>query len=401
MSLTLLLDLDDTLLSNDVDTFLPGYLKALARHIAHLVPLDRVARQILASTEKMVANTNPIRTLEEAFDSDFYPALATTKEKLFPALTDFYDHVFPSLSYLTSPRPEAVRLVEYAFQKGWQVVVATNPLFPMSAIQHRLAWANLPVAQYPFNLITSYEAFHFAKPTAAYYAEILAKLGWPNQPVVMVGNSLSDDLLPAGTLGIPGFWLTNTSTPLPVEMPPLSQKGSLDEVIPWLDKIEAANQNIETATIQGYQAILASTPAVLDTLGRNTTSDLWGLTPRPDEWCFTGIICHLRDADREVNLPRLDKIIGEENTFIEGINADAWLEERDYCSEDGYLALQSFAQSRVILLDRLKALSKVDLERQARHAIFGPTSLKELVSFIATHDRTHIQQALQTLRSVI
>jgi len=39
-------------------------------------------------------------------------------------------------------------------------------------------------------------------------------------------------------------------------------------------------------------------------------------------------------------------------------------------------------------------------ERKARHAIFGPTNFQEVVSFIAEHDRLHIQQVWSTLKNL-
>jgi FMN phosphatase YigB (HAD superfamily) len=397
MTLTLLLDLDDTLLDNNIDTFLPGYLKALARHLARFVPLEKVAPQILASTGKMVANLDPLRTLEEVFDADFYPALGVTKADLFDTLVEFYETVFPTLSSLTSPRPEAVKLVETAFERGWRVVVATNPLFPRRAIEHRLNWARLPVERYPFNLITSYEHMHFAKPNPAYFAEVLARLGWPQGPAVMVGNSLPDDLLPAAQAGLVGFWLTNDPAALPKDMPGLSRTGRMAEILPWLDEVEAAAPPTVISSPTTSLSTLQSTPAVLDSLGRAVPPELWGRPPLPGEWCFTEIICHLRDSDREINLLRLERIFQEENTFIPAVNADAWSAIRSYCSEDGREAITGFVESRMRLIHQLLSLAKEDWQRPTRHAIFGPTQLSELVGFIASHDRTHIQQAIQTL----
>jgi FMN phosphatase YigB (HAD superfamily) len=400
MSLTLLLDLDDTLLNNDMDVFLSGYLNALSRHLVRLVPPARMVKQLLSSTRKMIANDQPLQTLEESFDADFYPALGTTKQAMRDKLMDFYTNVFPTLKGLTSPRSEAVHLVEYAIHKGWQVVIATNPLFPEAAILHRLSWANLPATQYPFSLVTSYEHFHFAKPDPAFYAEILARMGWPNQPAVMVGNSLSDDLAPAAMLGMPGFWLSESAEPLPSDLPSLSRKGRLEEVIPWLDEVAAANTPLEFSSLDGLLAVLKSTPAVLDTLGRELPADRWGLSPKPNEWCFTEIICHLRDSDLEINLPRISKIRSEVNAFIPAINADEWSTVRSYCSEDGAEALNGFNLARLELIHILQSLSAEDWNRLARHAIFGPSTLRELISFAATHDRTHVQQALQTLNNV-
>jgi len=205
MNLTLLLDLDDTLLENDIYKFLPHYLNALGKHLSHHVAPDHMARELLRATEAMAANNQAGVTLEEAFDEKFYPAIALSKSLLKPPLLEFYENIFPTLSYLTRPVPAAINLVETAMKLGLTVAVATNPLFPIRAIEHRLAWARLPIERFPFSLISSFETFHFAKPNPAFLAECLARLGWPSQPVVMVGNSLSDDLIPAAKLGIPGF----------------------------------------------------------------------------------------------------------------------------------------------------------------------------------------------------
>jgi FMN phosphatase YigB (HAD superfamily) len=401
MSITLLLDLDDTLLDNDIDKFLPVYLKALGVHLSGKVPADKMVPQLLAATGKMIANTDPSKILEEVFDADFYPKLGVTKAELADTLADFYEDVFPTLSYLTRPRQQAVRVVEEAFDRGWQVVIATNPLFPRRAIEHRLDWAGLPVSRFPFSLITSYELMHFAKPATAYYAEVLAHIGWLNQPAVMVGNSLEDDLLPAARLGIPGFWLTQEQAPLPEDAALFSRRGQLADLPGWLTKILSEGPKLAFQTPQALLSVLLSTPAVLDTMLRAAPPSHWNNNPQPGEWCFTEIICHLRDSDREVNLQRLERILAEENAFFAAVNADAWSDTRSYCSEDAHVALAGFIESRVDLVKRLEMLPAEAWQRSARHAIFGPTDLIELIGFIASHDRTHIQQALQTLQDQI
>jgi hypothetical protein len=45
----------------------------------------------------------------------------------------------------------------------------------------------------------------------------------------------------------------------------------------------------------------------------------------------------------------------------------------------------------------LEAAAPGDWGRTARHAILGPTTLKELVRIIAEHDRLHIRQVTQDL----
>ncbi|MFB2351719.1 HAD family hydrolase, partial [Priestia megaterium] len=69
---------------------------------------------------------------------------------------------------VTQVRPEAVDFVDWAFAQGYTIAIATNPLFPRTAIEQRLAWAKLPVDKYPFKIVSSYEGFHFAKPNPAF-----------------------------------------------------------------------------------------------------------------------------------------------------------------------------------------------------------------------------------------
>src|SRR5512133_2253210 len=217
MTLTLLFDLDDTLLGNDINVFVPAYLKLLGKHLVQYVPPEKMVHSLLASTQVMIKNNTADLSLERSFDQAFYPAIGQTKDQMRAVLKQFYEEEFPNLQPLTSQRPEAIRLVEKAQQQGHTLVVATNPIFPRKAILHRLLWAGMPPEQTPFALITDYERFHFAKPNPAFFAEILAQLGWPSQRAVVVGNSLEDDLIPAAQLGLPVFWVADSPAPFPSE----------------------------------------------------------------------------------------------------------------------------------------------------------------------------------------
>lgn len=401
MTLTLLFDLDDTLLGNDINVFVPAYLKLLGKYLVDYVPPEKMIHSLLASTRVMIQKNTTDLSLEHSFDQAFYPAIGQTKDQMRAALEQFYEEEFPNLQPFTSQRPEAVRLVEKARQQGHTLVVATNPIFPRKAILHRLQWAGLPPEQTSFALITDFERFHFAKPNPAFFAEILAQLGWPSDPAVVIGNSLEDDLIPAAKLGLPVFWVTSAPQPLPEGFPPLSDSGPLEEVPAWLDKVDAAGLRQEFTTPQAMLAVLKATPAALDTLSLNLSDRQWNERPEPKEWSLTEILCHLRDGDREVNLPRVEKILSEENPFVPGINTDTWAEERNYEQEDGRAALREFIAVRSQFVARLESLTEADWRRPARHAIFGPTQLNELVSFNVTHDRTHMQQCLATVAALL
>ncbi|HEY5669458.1 MAG TPA: hypothetical protein VIS10_05630, partial [Anaerolineales bacterium] len=141
MSLTLLLDLDDTLLVNPLKQFLPAYLSKLSTHLAPYAEPSLMVQALLAGTRQMVENQQPDCNLRDVFGSVFYPSLKVLPQEIQPAIDQFYTDVFPSLKQLTQIKPEAVELVDKAFERGYRVAISTNPLFPQTAIIQRLEWA--------------------------------------------------------------------------------------------------------------------------------------------------------------------------------------------------------------------------------------------------------------------
>jgi hypothetical protein len=145
---------------------------------------------------------------------------------------------------------------------------------------------------------------------------------------------------------------------------------------------------------------LRTTPAVLKGLCADLEITTWALRPAPQEWSPTEILCHLRDVDGEVNLPRLQKMLHEKNPFLPGVDTDRWAMERDYFHQDGASALRQFISQRMQELDLLQRLSPRDWDRSARHAIFGSTQLKEMVAMMAGHDQVHVRQMEKALSSI-
>lgn len=190
---TLLFDLDGTLLPNDIDIFIREYMKLLSRKIAHLIPPDKFVPRLLASTKAMVENIDKNTTNQEIFLNHFFKGIEMKEEELMPIFDEFYSQNFSNLKEYTQPDPCVLRMINKAFEKGFEVVVATNPVFPLTAIQQRLAWAG--VDQFPYKLITSYEIMHFCKPNPQYYEEILEIIQRKPEACLMIGNDVEEDLV--------------------------------------------------------------------------------------------------------------------------------------------------------------------------------------------------------------
>ena len=392
----LLFDLDDTLLGNEMNTFVPAYVQALAKRMASAADPAILIKQLMSATQQMIENQSPAQTLEQIFDAAFYPSLGLLRKDVQEIIDHFYVEDFPKLQELTTFKPEAVSVVKQLLDRGDQAAIATNPLFPRTAILQRLCWAGLPADQVSFALIPSYETFHFAKPNPAYFAEFLAQLGWPKVHVIMVGNDIESDIGAARQLGLPVFWMSKdgaTAWTGRGEMPP---HGEFADLIPWLDSSSTEPLPTNFTSPNALLAVLRSTPAALASLCRQQNINL-GQRPSENEWSPGEVLCHLRDVDTEVNLPRIQKVIHERNPFLPGQDTDPWAEIREYFLQDGMQALKDFTIIRLELIELLESIKPNDWDRRARHAIFGPMKLRELVNIIAGHDILHIQQIYKAL----
>ncbi len=379
----LLLDLDGTLLDNDMDAFLQVYLKALSRNMAPWISRERLVPQLLGSTAVMLANRDPSRTLQKAFADDFYPALGTTEQAMHPHLLAFYQNEFPKLAYLTRRREAAARLIQSALDAGVKVAVATNPLFPRIAIDHRLEWAGIPSSRVPFWVATSYESFHSAKPKASYYAEILGHIGVHAAEAAMVGDNPLDDLQPARSLGMAVFHVA----PAPASSLP---GGSLEDVIEWYPNAEReADPNAEKRPDSVVARLHGQIGSLLSLLS-DLSAETWNRRPAPESWSLTEILCHLRDIDAEVHRPRMEMILSSDYPFLPAIDTNPWASERRYADQSGPGALTALVEGRKRTLQLLESLPPEAWERRARHALLGPTTLAEVMSIAADHELLHL-----------
>jgi FMN phosphatase YigB (HAD superfamily) len=227
----LLLDLDDTLIDNAMDTFIPAYFRALEAFVAGVVAPGRFIEELLSATRAMNHNDGTGPSNEEVFAAVFYPALGVPREEMEPLLARFYDEAFPRLEPLVRPRAAAPKVVGWAKARGLQVVIATNPLFPRTAIEQRMAWGGVGVDRFDYDLVTSYENCRATKSSPAYFLEIVSKLGRRPEECLMVGDNWGWDVICAGEAGIPSYWITMDGAKPPEPVVPIVGRGDLDEFL--------------------------------------------------------------------------------------------------------------------------------------------------------------------------
>jgi FMN phosphatase YigB (HAD superfamily) len=203
---TFLFDLDGTLLPVDLDKFLKIYFGEMAKKLKDHISPEKTAEYIWQATEFMVNNKDTQVTNMEAFSQHFTKITERSFEELLPIFDDFYITEYLKTRDAISPHPIVKEIIELLKDKNYNLVVATNPLFPKRAIIHRLEWAGLK--EEDFQLITSYEIMHACKPNIQYYKEILDIIGKKPKECIMVGNDVQEDMI-ARKLGINTFLLEN------------------------------------------------------------------------------------------------------------------------------------------------------------------------------------------------
>jgi FMN phosphatase YigB (HAD superfamily) len=385
-----LLDLDDTLILSDTDRFFLRYLRMLGEELSDDTPPDDFVYLIMEVYEQALHDYDPSATLYERFVKRFSASIGLAESHLSQTMDQFYRLQYPRLRQMVKPRPTTQFLLAWLFDRGYQVVVATNPAVPLDPIHQRMAWGNIAPERYPFRLITGMENVHFGKPQAAYYEEILVHLGLEAHEAIMVGDRWDDDVVGAASLGMATYWVTEDGSTLPDDSETADGYGSYDrfcELVTdgWLDTLMPRQQGVDALLTR-----LTVFPAAVDSLLRDHSTHSLEACPSQGEWSVRDTLCHLTDYAVE-DRARFERIVREDNPFLSA-NYDPWAGISEYRDLSVADAFANFVSRRSELVDWLRTLPAHTWGRPARHPVFGPTTLREMVKFTSEHDRTHLRQ---------
>lgn len=189
-------DMDGTLLGMEIEEFLHAYFKDIAGFVARRGKnVDAFLAGFKAGTVAMGAHDGTL-TNADAFWNEFFRHVDGVRDEWIPMLDEYYETEFGKVGEGVQVNPAAARAVNTLAEKGYPLVLATQPMFPEGAVLWRLRWAGVDAA--PFVRMTRYDNSTAVKPKLAYYAENLAACGLRGEDVLMVGNNTIDDLSCAG-----------------------------------------------------------------------------------------------------------------------------------------------------------------------------------------------------------
>lgn len=229
----ILFDLDGTLLPMVQDEFVRFYMPLLAKaYIERGVSIDpkKFIGSVWAGYEAMVKNDGS-RTNREAFWSYIERELPLSAEESEEIALSFYGGEFNQAVCATRPSPVADQIVKAAKNKGMDLYLATNPVFPRCATLNRIRWAGLDAAD--FRMITTYEDCAYCKPNPKYFQEILDMHHLDPVGCLMVGNDVEEDLS-IRSLGVKTYLVTDTmenKKNLPLES---EYAGTLEQLLEFV-----------------------------------------------------------------------------------------------------------------------------------------------------------------------
>lgn len=203
---TFLFDLDGTLLPLDMEGFMNIYFHEMGKHFHDMIDGRILAKYILDSTLATIDNLEP-RSNEDKFMEHFGGLLQLDDLTEYQQKFDvFYDERFDRVRDSVVDIPIVKECIELLKEKGYNLVIATNPIFPIKAIHKRIEWAGLNIED--FSYISCYQKNCFCKPHLEFYEEVLKAIDKEPNQCYMVGNDVQEDLV-AGKLGIETYLITD------------------------------------------------------------------------------------------------------------------------------------------------------------------------------------------------
>lgn len=186
---TFLFDLDGTLVDIDFNVFIKAYYDLLVEKLVEKLKVVYSPEIFLNALDKgviaMMKNDGE-KTNQEIFFEEFEKQMGGVDKKTYKLFESFYENDFPKLKKFAKKVPKARESLLKIKKSGRKVVIATNPVFPKRAVEHRLNWAG--VLDIDFDLITTYEHMSSCKPSKKYYCEILSRIGSSPQKSLMIGD---------------------------------------------------------------------------------------------------------------------------------------------------------------------------------------------------------------------
>ena len=143
----ILFDLDGTLLKMDNKAFIDYYFQLLGKKMAtYGYDVKELVKVIWMATMEVLKNDGTMTNRERfflVFCKDMDGKLHAPKEEVERVFNEFYDNEFDEAKVMVKRDGESGRIVQKLKEEGYDLIVATSPVFPRVAVEKRLSWIDL------------------------------------------------------------------------------------------------------------------------------------------------------------------------------------------------------------------------------------------------------------------
>lgn len=136
---------------------------------------------------------------------------------------------------------------------------------------------------------------------------------------------------------------------------------------------------------------LHQTPLEVAVLLSGLPEEALSQPPKDGGWAMRNIVSHLRDAQGVLSF-RLSLLLEQENPLLESKAVFAWATKEEEHLPTTQEIFDTYRASRQEIIARLESLPLRDWWRTGQHQEFGPVTLRQQVSYFASHEITHLPQ---------
>ncbi|MGM9970237.1 MAG: HAD family hydrolase [Anaeroplasma sp.] len=190
MKKVFLFDLDSTLLQMNQDLFLQEYFLLVSKYAQSLGFNPNEFMTLFQNGAYSVIKNDGLRTNEEVF-WNVIKTKYTNVEEIKKQFDRFYRTEFLKLETIVKKTDIPNMIIKFLRERGYMIILATNPVFPKICTYARIKWAGLDIND--FIDITTYENSTYCKPNHLYFEELLNRNNVKPSDCIMVGNDIDDD----------------------------------------------------------------------------------------------------------------------------------------------------------------------------------------------------------------
>lgn len=139
-----------------------------------------------------------------------------------------------------------------------------------------------------------------------------------------------------------------------------------------------------------FEVLGATANSLADIVGAHAPAQLRA-RPFPDKWTPNEVIGHLGDTEWVYGF-RVRLILAEEQPQILGMDQELWVTAQQHDRREPTELVERFRDLRKHNLAFWRRLTPSDLERYGRHNERGDEALGMMLSMLAGHDLSHLEQ---------